>query len=87
MADLWGKVMAAVGREVGVYVIPCCACVVLVAVAVLVAVVGDVRLWGSVVSVVPVAVLPLVACVGACVRWVFVGLDVGMAPVVGWLAC
>ena len=65
------------------YVVPCCACVVLVAVAVLVAVVGDVRLWGSVVGVVPVALLSLVVSVGACVWWVCVGLGVGMAPVVG----
>ena len=51
----------------GVCAMPCCACVVSVAVVVLAVVVVGVRLRGSVVSVVRVAVLSLVACVGACV--------------------
>ena len=60
MADLWGKVVAGVGRRLGVCAMPRCACVVSVAVVALVVVVGGVRLRGCVVSVVRVAVLSLI---------------------------
>ena len=67
--------------------LPCCACVVSVVVVVWVVVVVDARLRGSVASVVLVAVLMLVRCVGACGWWVLVGVGVGAAPVVGGLSC